>query len=476
MSKLQIAIVDDEQIQYTTDYIQIMTNIESEQPIASQSKPHGNADPRINSIFLSIQNAAIPVTYMCLTTSEVKSQIARQSDDESLWQSVQVRSDKSMDSRQQDEDVKDRISEIVHKSKLGQWGDFDNPPMGFCYDGKLWFLLGNGRVASIVGAAEELEKELFFQVMLLDLESTFNNKQDLEDWCAAIAKKSNNKTKNDVKEETFDEKISHAKDYWERILRNANMENLNPVVREQYNQGINLFLLMKSKNKSLKDIREHVITQYLQREKNIYDARTIGLVLSKAFDDQKQNTARFYDPGESFAELIPKIWDKYVTDACCFSQTDSGFHKNTFDPTGKQCYLITTSIDRHDQIIFQLMKSMMQGEELEISIIIDPYSRKSSGARRSDTRQSNIVGFLKDLTKIINTSPTMINGKGGIGKRVIFPREMDSSGTDKEGNYDCDIVYQWNNQCWVRIDNGEFGRQDKLKSKLHDPNETVEES
>ena len=122
------------------------------------------------------------------------------------------------------------------------------------------------------------------------------------------------------------------------------------------------------------------------------------------------------------------------------------------------------------------MKSMMQGEELEISIIIDPYSRKSSGARRSDTRQSNIVGFLKDLTKIINTSPTMINGKGGVAKRVIFPREMDSSGTDKEGNYDCNIVYQWNNQCWVRIDNGEFGREDKLKPKLHDPNETDEES
>ena len=287
MSKLQIAIVDDEQIQYTTDYIQIMANIESEQPIAAQSKPHGNADPRINRIFLSIQNASIPITYMCMTTSEVKSQIARQSDDESLWQSVQVRSDKSMDSRQQDEDVKERISEIVHKNNLRQWGDFDNPPMGFCYDGKLWFLLGNGRIASIVGAAEELGTELSFQVILLDLESIFDNKQDLEDWCAAIAKKSNNKTKNDVKEETFDEKISHAKDYWERILRNANIADLNPVVREQYSEGINEFILIKSKNKTQKEIREHVITQYLQREKNIYDARTIGLVLSKAFDDQK---------------------------------------------------------------------------------------------------------------------------------------------------------------------------------------------
>ena len=57
MSILQMSLMTDDEIEYTTDYIQIMNNIESDQPIAAQSKPHSNPDPRINSIFTSIQNA-----------------------------------------------------------------------------------------------------------------------------------------------------------------------------------------------------------------------------------------------------------------------------------------------------------------------------------------------------------------------------------------------------------------------------------
>jgi hypothetical protein len=69
-----------------------------------------------------------------------------------------------------------------------------------------------------------------------------------------------------------------------------------------------------------------------------------------------------------------------------------------------------------------------------------------------------------------------MNGKGGTVKRVVVPRVMDSSGVDKNGNLDCDIIYYWNNQCWVRIDDGQFGREEKLKTKLFDPNETEDDS
>lgn len=476
MSILQMSLMTDDEIEYTTDYIQIMNNIESDQPIAAQSKPHSNPDPRINSIFTSIQNAGIALSYVSMTTTEIFSQIARQSDDEALWQSVQVRSDKSMSDRQQDSEVKERISEIVHKYNLGEWGDFDNPPVGFWYNGKLWFLLGNGRIASIVGAAQEMGLELSFQVMLLDLESMFAQKQDLENWCAAIAKTGNSKTKNDVKPEENAEIINQVVDYWNRISDLSKQSQPNPLVLTQYFNGIEIYKNSKSKNIGMLKIREDVCKNWLKVKKNIYSTISQGQILSKAFDDQKPNTARIYDPGGTFGELIPKIWKKHVDDACCFSNTSSGFHRNTHDLTGKQCYFITKTLGRCDNILLRLYQNMMGAEDLEITVIIDPYTDKMTSQRSSHTRQSNVISILNRIREEINTASTIMNGKGGTVKRVVVPRVMDSSGVDKNGNLDCDIIYYWNNQCWVRIDDGQFGREEKLKTKLFDPNETEDDS
>jgi hypothetical protein len=49
---------------------------------------------------------------------------------------------------------------------------------------------------------------------------------------------------------------------------------------------------------------------------------------------------------------------------------------------------------------------------------------------------------------------------------VVTLRAIDDSATDGDGNHDCDVGYQWNNEGYTRMDDNLFGLNEKLTEEI----------
>ena len=165
-------------------YNRLNKKIEAE----GQNSLENNSDSRIAKIFNFIVENEIEAHYE--TFSSVNSiKLANKSDSEVLWKATQPRDSNNNDERMLDQVVENRALKIVDLSRQNEWVDFDNPPIYFQKNDKVWIICGNGRIASLRLAEKHLEKDIPFHMVRLNLDNL--NELQIKAFCTASSQTSN---------------------------------------------------------------------------------------------------------------------------------------------------------------------------------------------------------------------------------------------------------------------------------------------
>lgn len=472
MNHLRIANKKNKHLEYSKVNNEIRAN--------GQEPMEFNPDSRISRIWKEILDLELEVSYMHFgSVKEIK--LARKSDDPELWMRCQPRTNSnSPEERIKDEAVKNRAHLIVSDFQTNEWKDFNNPPLGFKFKDRWWFILGNGRVASLIKAEEMLKEikgeptDIPFSFLCLDLSVlSLDERNSFVLSCSQIG---NSKTGEEVESETSEQIETALKNYWEEILLFAKQES-RPFVGSYYAPALEIYkskILTNKKeensDKAFKEAREAVSHYFLEKEKRNFDPSSRGRIISKVFDDHNTVTGDRYDSGRDFGELIASLWDDHFSTENSFSNVELGW-KLQESEDGSKFYNVFTTTTSERNLFLPIAEHSKTGDGREAHIIHNPYSKDDNGkisgpARVSvDTRQTNIIKML-NMARDWNTCNLRINGKGVLIRTFIFPRMIDHTASDCDGNQDCDIVYFWAGSHWKRQDNGLFGLNEKLPKEL----------
>ena len=441
----------------STDLRKHYNQISAQIKAAGQNPLENNSDSRINKIFDFIVESGLTMEYVS-DFSTKKLLLPKKSDDEALWVATQPRNSNSNSDRKNDETVKNRAHGIVNDINSNKWSDFDNPPIGFNYNGFHYWATGNGRIGSIDLAEKELGGETIpFGAVMLDVSGM--TKDILLAFCQACSQKSNSDDGKSVEKESADQIASAVQSYWKQVQ--FYVKNPNNIVISYYKEAVEYSIEQESKNTDIKKIRKHVCESFLQKHKNVQSPKTQGRYLSQAFDDYVTTTGGRFDLGGDLLNHLNQVVLKQLRPLKVhFSTIETGRHEISYG--SKQMTIIIVDTDDERMIINKIFNASLKEDGRDIIIV----SKPSSAQRISlDGRQTKIERLLKKFN-FWHTVPINKNHKASTILAYISLRSVDNSATDKDGNYDCDVVYQFNACGYTRMDDGKFGRQEKLSDEV----------
>ena len=441
-------------VDYTT-YTKATAAIEAN----GQTPLSTSGDARLESIWKGLIGYRCPIEYTSLNSvSELD--LADKSDNEALYNSCQNRSkSRSVKERLDDDAVLERALTIVEEGE--NWCDFQNPPVGFFYKNKHWFLVGNGRLASLLSAEEMSEREIPFHYLKIDV-CNFKNEESLRDFCFEISRTGNKRTGHEVEAETRDTIKQDMKDYCERIEEMVKKSITPP--SDYFKEGLDLWKETK-KHSSTKKARDAVAKFYLRIHKSIRTENTIGILVSETFDDYKDTSGRPYKSSKTFEVHVNLLLSKLIPwQSNVVLTSEPGWHENPKVKGGKSYNYITTGLSPRN-IKLPILEHSMTGNSHNVTIIHDPFTSPTSGNIRIKARESSIYNSLKTFSEL-NQCDLITKGGGDTVTCLVFPRMIDSTAVDKLGNHDCDIVYWWTGNSWKRLDDNQFLRESKLKAEV----------
>jgi len=438
-------------IDYTT-YTKTTAAIEAN----GQTPLSTSGDARLESIWKGLINYGCPIEYISVNSvSELD--LADKSDDEALYNSCQNRSkSRTVEERLDDDAVLERALTIVDEGE--NWCDFQNPPVGFYHKNKYWFLVGNGRLASLLCAEEMSERKIPFHYLKIDV-CNFKDEETLRDFCFEISRTSNKRTGHEVEAETRDTIKQDMKDYCGRIEEMVK-GNIAPP-SNYFKEGLELWKETKE-HSSTKKARDAVAKFYLRVHKNIKSEVTIGRLQSETFDDYKENSGRPYKSSEPFEVHVNLLFENLIPwQSNLILSSEPGWHQNPQVKGGKSYNYITSTTSTRN-IKLPILEHSLTGKSHNVTIIHDPFTNPIGGTIKVTTREASIYSSLKTFS-YTNRCHLMTKGGGDTVVCLVFPRMIDNTATDKLGNHDCDIVYWWKGNSWKRLDKNQFLRESKLK-------------
>lgn len=438
-----------------------------------QRPMENNPDSRISRIWNEIISMEMNVSYKKFgSVKEID--LARKADDESMWIRCQPRTNStSPHERTLDAAVMNRSHSVASHFLENDWNDFTNVPLGFQFKEKWWFILGNGRIASLIGAEKILSQEcgevnIPFSILCIDFgDLNINDQKRFVLSCSQIG---NSRTGEEVEEETSDQIESALVNYWKEILFFSKEES-SEFIGSYYAPAVEIYNDKIAEGKKLKEIREAVSHYFLEKEKRLFDSSYRGRMISKAFSDHNTTTGDRYDSSLNFGDLLSSLWEECLpTNENSFPSVDVGWHlQKTKD--GCEFYNVITKTTGARNMFLPIAEHSMGGDQKEANIIHNPYLKDNSGNHVGHTRvsiatrQTNIIEMLEMATNW-NTCNLRKNGNGVLVRTFIFPRMIDHTAEDCDGNQDCDVVYYWTGSNWMRVDSGLFGLKDKLLKKI----------
>ena len=446
-------------------YNQINLKIKSN----GQQALENNEDERISRVFEIIVEKSLSLEYKGID-SVSNLILATKSDDEELWDSTQPRNSINNDERMQDPKVINNAHLIVKNLKYQQWKDFDNPPICFEKHGKIWTICGNGRIASLRKAEELNGSTIPFNMVKVDVSSL--NDLELQTFGNAGSGISNSNNGKEVEPETPDEISSALIRFWKHV--NLFVHDTSTIPISYYKWAVELLDDGLEDDKCLTNIRNEIAHKFLEKEKNIQSEISRGKIISQSFADYKKGSGdRFEFKGDVLTHintLLKKFFKPQKLNVAEFKvgrqESNSGSQKILF-------YICEGDLDPRN-----IMQSVKEASEdgLGHLVYIIHVPTKSSGRKRKTckTRQSNIVSLLRKAYEWHN-KPLNINGNGSTIMGVITLRAIDDSATDGDGNHDCDVGYQWNNEGYTRMDDNLFGLNEKLTEEIDFSDKSEEE-
>ena len=416
-----------------------------------------SGDLRLESIWRTLQNYNCELSYN-KANSISQFDLADKSDNEQLYNACQNRSkSRSVSERKFDEAVIERALSI--KEDVSGWHDFQNPPIGFMHKNKFWFLVGNGRLATLMLAEEYTEKKIPFSFVKIDVSSF--NEEELLDFCFEISRTSNRKTGQEVEEETREMIKQDLKEYCARIKHM--IDNKQEHKSDYWAEGLKVWKKAKKQKKVWKQCRKDVAKFYLTTHKNIKSEVTIGKMQSETFDDYKENSGRPYKSNNTFEAHVNLLLDNLIPwQSNLILSSEPGWHQNPQVKGGKSYNYITTGLSSRN-VKLPILEHSMAGNSHNVTVIHDPFTNPTSGNIQIKTRESSIYNSLKTFSEL-NQCDLITKGGGDTVVCLVFPRMIDSTAMDKLGNHDCDIVYWWKGNSWKRLDVNQFLRESKLKA------------
>jgi hypothetical protein len=434
-----------------------------------QQALENNEDERINRIFSLIVENSLTLEYINFN-SVSNLDLATKTDDEELWDSTQPRNSINNDERMQDPKVINNAHLIVKNLKFQQWKDYDNPPIYFKKYGKIWPICGNGRIASLRKAEELNNSTIPFSMVQIDVGSL--NDLELQSFCNACSGISNSNNGKEVEPETPDEISSALIRFWKHVKLFVDDDTTMP--NSFYKWAVDLLDDGVEDEKSLTNIRNDIANKFLEKEKNIQSHYVRGKIISQSFADYKRGSGdRFEFKGDVLNHINTLLKKLFKPQKLKIPEYKVGRQESTSGSQKIIYYISEGDVDPRN-IMQSVKEASEDGLGHLVYIILVP--TKSSGRKRKTckTRQSNIVSLLRKCHEWHN-KPLNINGNGSTIMGVVALRAIDDSATDGNGNHDCDVGYQWNNEGYTRMDENLFGLNEKLTEELDFSEKSEEE-
>ena len=434
-----------------------------------QQSLEDNEDERISRIFDLIVENELTANYVNFDSVSNLS-LATKSDDEELWNSTQPRNSINNDERMEDPKVLNNALNIFKTLEVEQWRDYDNPPIGFYKHSKVWTICGNGRLASLRKAEELSNSTIPFNMVQVDVDSL--NDLELQSFCNACSGISNSNNGKEVEPETPDEISSALVRFWGYVQQFVN--DTKTIPSSFYKWAVDLLDDGIVKDQSLISIRNEIAHKFLEKEKNVQSEIVRGKIISKSFEDYKKGSGdRFEFKGDVLTHINGLLKNCFKPQKINIPTYKVGRQEIAFGSQKILIYIAEGDLDAR-YIMLGVKEASEDGLGHLVYIIHVP--TKSAGRKRKTckTRQTNIVKVLKKAHEWHN-KPLNINGNGSTVVGVIALRAIDDSASDSDGNHDCDVCYQWNNQGWTRMDNDLFGLNENLTEEIDFSEKSEEE-
>jgi len=443
-----------------------LTNYRSYNQVTAAIEANGqtpletSGDARLESIWQTLIDYGCPVKY-ATKSSIAELDLANKSDDEILYNNCQNRSkSRSVGERTKDDAVIERALTILEEGE--NWHDFQNPPVGFLHDNKFWFLVGNGRLGSLLLAEQYSSQKIPFSYLEVDI-SSFKDDVSLHDFCFEVSRTSNQKTGHEVEEESREIIKQDLSDYCKRIEKMVE-QNITPP-SSYFKEGVDLWISCKEAGDSPKKCRSIVANFFLRKHKNIKAEITIGKLQSETFDDYRDASGRPYKSNKTFEVHVNSLLDNLIPwQSNAILTSEPGWHENPKVKGGKSFNYITTGLSPRN-VKLPILEHSMAGKSHNVTVVHDPFTNPTSGNIQIKTRESSIYRSLQAFSEL-NQCDLITKGGGDTVVCLVFPRMIDNTAMDKSGNHDCDIVYWWTGNSWKRLDNGQFLRKNKLKTEV----------